>query len=143
MSEQLSLTLIAISCVIISMCVLGGTIVLFLLGRRLQELSRRVERLTEQLRASAVPVAEDLRTTVRALSQVAIVGSRLARPMLASTVFHGSLPWWARSLGVLAGLYAVSKEFFPELDLSAALRDRLANKPAANSRDHHQAGDQP
>lgn len=114
MSENISLTLIAISTTIIALCILASTLVLYAIGRRLHRLALRLEQLAEQLRASAVPAAADLRETIRSISKLAAVGSRFARPMLASTVFR-STPGWVRSLGILAGLYAATQELLPSI----------------------------
>src|SRR5690606_8474386 len=111
MPESLSLTLLAISTTIIALCVLTGTLMLVLIGRRLMDLTRRVQELTEQLRAIAVPTAADVRATVRSVSQLAAVGARLARPMVMSTMLPG--PRWLRSLAVAAGLYSSLKEVLP------------------------------
>lgn len=121
MPERLSLTLIALSTVTVALCVLLSTVILYNVGRRLHKLSERVERLTEQLKASAVPAAADLRATIHSLSQLAALGSRFARPLLASTVLRTS-PGWVRSLGVLAGVYAAAQQFIPDLRPDALLK---------------------
>lgn len=105
------MTLITVGVTIIAVCVLGFTIVTFLMFRTVMELAGRIELLTEQLRNSSLVTLGQVRTSARAVGQAAATAVRIARPMLASTMFRGAPPW-LRRFSLWTGLFTAAHQVF-------------------------------
>lgn len=85
MTEQTSLAIIAISALILVLATIASCIALFIAVRRVMALTKRIEDLTEQVRASTLPAIHDVRNTLHSLSQVAGVAAQIARPIVATS----------------------------------------------------------
>jgi len=111
MSESTALTIIAVSTLVMAVCVLAVTVATLVLVRAMKDVAARLQELSRQLQNSAVAAIGDLQASARAVGQAATVAVRLTRPLLAARMFQG-MPTWLRRLGLVAGAVTAARQAF-------------------------------